>query len=222
MKSLTDLAGDLDVSTTQVLTALRIAGTRIGIDEIDEWCRKELEGYGEEDELPAHRIWRLTIKGSLHNPMQGFMQNLLFGDVAIAEEHREKATTFHHREGIWSIEKAQAEKGFQGILAAEHPNLAHLINTGPMRSEAWTCVHATAEFSETHVLQVVNKARQTALSFCLSCEKEGLDLYWGDNAAESPGGERSAWLSKFQDEAAVQAVRTLFDVAKQAFDAVGG
>ena len=54
MKSLTDLAGDLDVSTTQVLVTLRIVATRADVEEIAEWAVKELEGYTEEDELPAH------------------------------------------------------------------------------------------------------------------------------------------------------------------------
>ena len=34
-----------------------------------QWVVKEMEGYREDDELPAHRIWKLTIVGSLHNPI---------------------------------------------------------------------------------------------------------------------------------------------------------
>ena len=56
MKSLTDLAGNLDASAAQVLTALRIVAARADVEEIVEWAAKELEGYQEEDELPAHRI----------------------------------------------------------------------------------------------------------------------------------------------------------------------
>ena len=69
MKSLTDLVGNLDISTEQVLTALRIVATRAGIHELAEWAARELEGYGAEDELPAHRSWRLSIVASLHNPV---------------------------------------------------------------------------------------------------------------------------------------------------------
>ena len=69
MKSLTDLAGNLDASTAQVLTALRIVATGADVEEIAEWAAKELGGYKEEEELPAHRTWKLTIKASLHNPV---------------------------------------------------------------------------------------------------------------------------------------------------------
>ena len=40
MKSLTDLAGNLDASTAQVLTALRIVATRAGVEEIAAWAAK--------------------------------------------------------------------------------------------------------------------------------------------------------------------------------------
>ena len=80
MKSLTDLAGNLDASTAQVLTALRIVATRADVGEITEWAAKELEGYAEDDELPAHRTWKLTIKANLHNPLQGYLIDVHVGD----------------------------------------------------------------------------------------------------------------------------------------------
>ena len=54
MKSLTDLAGKLDAFTAQVLTALRIVATGADVEEIAEWAAKELGGYKEAEELPAH------------------------------------------------------------------------------------------------------------------------------------------------------------------------
>ena len=68
MKSLTDMAGDLDTSTAQVLTAIRIVATRASVPALAQWAAKEMEGYDNDDELPAHRIWNLTIVGNLHNP----------------------------------------------------------------------------------------------------------------------------------------------------------
>ena len=55
MRSLTDMAADLAVSTEQVLTTLRVVASRAGLEELAEWAAKELEGYGEKDELPTHR-----------------------------------------------------------------------------------------------------------------------------------------------------------------------
>ena len=37
MKSLTDLAADFDVSTEQVLIALRVVATRAGVEDLADW-----------------------------------------------------------------------------------------------------------------------------------------------------------------------------------------
>ena len=151
MKSLTDLAGNLDVSTEQVLAALRIVATRARINELAGWAAKELEGYEAEDELPAHRSWKLTIVASLHNPMQGFITDIHVGDFAISEKLREDATTYRCRDGIGQIEDLLSDRETEP-LAVEHPNLAQLVNSGPMlRGAGWRCTHATAKFSPQHL-----------------------------------------------------------------------
>ena len=198
MKSLTDLAGNLDASTAQVLTALRIVATRADIEEIVEWATKELEGYDPDDELPAYRAWNLTIKANLHNPFQAFMTGVHVGDYAIEEQYRKEATTYSCRDGIWQIETMLTDRG-NSALGVEQPNLALLINRGPMLTDGWTCTHATAEFSPVHLTKIVNRARQTALGFCLECEKKGVDLRWGDDDQTTPE-ERSKWLDTIKQE----------------------
>ena len=203
MKSLTDLAGDLDISTEQVLTALRIVATRAGVEDLAGWAAKELEGYEEDDELPAHRSWGLTILASLHNPMQGFIQSTHVGDFAIDKQHRETVTTYHCRDGVGQIENllsAQSSEDKGQPLSVEHPNLAQLINRGPMlRRGGWTCTHAAAQFSPMHLSTIVNKARQTALRLCLECENRGVDLQYGETDSTTPQ-ERKAWLDTLKQE----------------------
>ena len=208
MKSLTDLAGNLDVSTEQVLTALRIVATRADVPGLAQWAAKELEGYEEEDTLPAHRKWHLTIVASIHNPMQGFVQNTHVGDFAIAPEHREKVTTYHCREGIGQIENTLSTQ--DEALSVEHPNLAILINQGPMLGPGWTCTHAAANFSPMHLRTIVNKARQTALGLCLECEAKGIVLQYGSDADASPE-ERKAWLDTLKREGTKHIIRDVWD-----------
>ena len=75
MRSITDLVGNLDVSTEQVLTVLRIVASRARVTELADWAARELEGYKAEDDLPTHRRWHLTIVASLYNPWQGLLKN---------------------------------------------------------------------------------------------------------------------------------------------------
>ena len=198
MKSLTDLAGNLDASTAQVLTALRIVATRADIEEIVEWSARELEGYKEGDELPAYRIWNLTIKASLHNPHQAFMPEVNIPELAIEERYRKDATTYSCRDGVWQIENMLANLDSKE-LGVEYPNLAYMINTGPMIGDGWRCTHANAVFSPVHLTTIVNNARQTALGFCLECEKEGVDLRWGEDDQTAPE-ERARWFAMIKEE----------------------
>ena len=83
MRSLTDMAGDHNVPTAQVLTALRIVATRAEAAELAEWTTKELEGYEENDEVPEHRIWEPPIVGSVANPYRGILSNIAIDPYAI-------------------------------------------------------------------------------------------------------------------------------------------
>ena len=209
MKSLTDLAGNLDSSTAQVLTALRIVATRADVEEVVEWAAKELEGYQMEDDLPPHRSWSLTIKANLVNPIGTAMMGVHMGELAIEEQHRKTVTICYCRDGIEQIEGMLSEVRNQ-ILGVEHPNLTQLINAGPMIGKGWTCTHATAEFSPIHLRTIISKARQTALGFCLECERNGVDLRWGDDDQTEPG-ERAKWLSKIKEEGTKLILRTAWE-----------
>lgn len=210
MKSLTDLAGNLDSSTAQVLTALRIVANRADVGKLIEWTEKELEGYQEGDELPSHRIWKLTIKANLHNPVQGYMENVHVGDSAIDKKHREKVTTYHCVDGIWQLEEMLSHRESE-IFGTEHPNLAQIINSSrTIIGDGWTCTHATAEFSSMHLKNIINHARQTALKFCLECEKKGIDLRWGeDDNADSEN--RAKWLAMIKEESTKTVLKSAWE-----------
>ena len=203
MGSLTDLAADLDVSTEQVLTALRVVATRAGVEELAEWAAKELEGYTEEDELPTHRRWELTIVANLYNPYQAFVSR---AHVPIAREFREKATIYHCRDGIGQIESALSAGGSSEPMGVEHPNLAQVVNASIQRP--WTCVQANAEFSSLHLKSIVDRARQTALKLCLECEKKGIMLqYYGKDDYDTTPHERKAWITTLKQEGAKLAIK---------------
>ena len=211
MRSLTDMAGDLNTSTAQVLTALRIVATRAGVEDLAEWATKELEGYEAGDDLLPHRVWRATIVGSLHNPMQGFLTDVHLSDFAIAEQHRKEATTFHCRQGIAVIESSlRTDEGRKRNFEISQPNLAMLVNTGPMSNESWTCTKASARFSRILLEDVVNKARQTALRLCLECEGQGIELQWSEGG-ETSQEERAQWRRTLREEGTRVALRAAWE-----------
>ena len=203
MKSLTDLAADLDVSTEQVLIALQVVATRAGVEDLADWAAKELEGYAEEEELPKHRRWELTIVANLYNPYQAFVSR---AHVPIARDYREKATIYHCREGIGQIESALSAGRQNEPMGVEHPNLARIVNAS--LEYPWTCVQAGAEFSSLHLKTIVDRARHSALKLCLECERKGTVLeYYGGGDDDGTPRERKAWISTLKLEATKVAIK---------------
>lgn len=209
MRSLTDMAGDLDTSTAQVLTALRIVATRAGVHELAQWAAKEMEGYDDDDELPTHRMWKLSIVATLYNPMQAAINDSPLGDAAVAEKDREWATTFRCQQGVGDVERTLADSE-NGTFRANHPNLLMYINRGPMVQNGWTCTHASGEFPKAYLQNVVTRARQTALTLCLECEKKGIELEWG-GAEDTSGEDRAQWLNSLKDEGTRLALKTVWE-----------
>ena len=100
-----------------------------------------------------------------------------------------------------------------GKFGTESPNLAMLINTGPMRNEAWTCTHASARFSKARLQDVVNRTRQKALGLCLKCEEEGIELQWseGDDTSQE---ERTQWRRTLREEGTKVALRAAWETVR--------
>ena len=165
MKSLTDLAADLDVSTEQVLVALRVVAYRAGVDELAKWAAKELEGYEKKDELPAHRQWELTIQADMYNPYQAVAKNV---EISLPEKYR-KVRIYRCFDGVGRLEAvvSASEPGQQ--LGAEYPDLTGIVSA--TLQPGWTCMQARAVFSAMHLKEIVDRARQTALRYCLECEE---------------------------------------------------
>ena len=214
MKSLTDMAGNPDVSTAQVLTALRIVATRAGVTEVETWAAKEMEGYGPTDELPPHRSWKLSIVGTLHNGSKGVsLPNCDLGDLSIANEHRAEATTYCCRDGVGDLEHMLANhQSSDGDWAVEHPNLAVAVNAGPMLPPGWQCTQATAKFSRIHLVKVVSMARQAALKLCLECEAKDVELKWAPDD-DTSNAERRKWLNTLRQEETKMLVKAAWEVA---------
>ena len=211
MRSLTDLAGDLSISTEQVLTTLRIVASRAGVEELAGWAARELEGYEEDDELPEHRCWHLTIRATLYSPFR-VIGDTHVGDLAIDEKYRERVTFHCCRAGIGRIEGLLASG--ESEMAVEHPNLARLINAGPIRRNGWECTHASATFSTGRLKTIVDRARQTALRLCLECEAKDVELRYEESSDPVPSQERSAWIELMKTETTRAVVRSAWEAAR--------
>ena len=151
----------------------------------------------------------------LLNPYRGILSNVDIGTVAFPEQFRE-ATIYRCLDGVGDLETLLRGIGPEPTpLSAEYPDLASLVNSSRMTNEAWKCVKATALFSPVHLMNVVTKARQTALTLCLECESKGIELRWLGNEDDESGSYRQ-WLRTLRDENAKEAIRTVWTGLRKA------
>ena len=70
---------------------------------------------------------------------------------------------------------------------------------------------ARAEFSSMHLREIVNRSRQTALTFCLECEKKGITLhyYGADDDSGTASEERKTWLDLLRQESTKLALKDI-------------
>ena len=222
MRLLTDVAADHDTSVAQVLTAVRVVGMRAGVQDLAAWAAKEAGGYAQDDELPAHRIWNLSVVATLHNLAVGVMPNVHVGTLALPEQHRQSATTYRCRDAVGDLEVLLADKSGMGEpMGVEHPELAQLVNAGPLVSEGWACTRADAQFSPIHLMNVITQARQTALTLCLECESNGIELHWLGNEADETE-EYRRFLQTLRDENTREGIRAVWSVIRAALFAAAG
>lgn len=188
MRSLTDLVADLDVSTEQVLIALRVVASRADVDDLAEWAAKELEGYGVEEKLPPYRQWQLTIRADVYNPYQAFVPD---AEIPLPERFK-KATIYHCFDGVGRLERLLTDDT-DGHLGAEIPNLSAIVSAS--LQPGWTCIRARAIFASGHVRGIVDRTRQTALKFCLECEKKGIVLHFYSSREEVEVDSQQQWAT---------------------------
>ena len=90
MRDISDVLADTKVSITDILLNLQVCATRARNHEMAAWAAKEGTGYAEDDELPAHRIWPLSIEATLDSVVR--VATVQVPQIRLPEEQREPAT----------------------------------------------------------------------------------------------------------------------------------
>ena len=199
MKTLVELFTDESTSTALILTEVRIAATRANLDEVETWAQKESEGYTEKDEVPDRRKIRVQI---MCDVQAGFNFQMGVDLSTYVPSQFKEVLTHECRTGIKTIEEMVGKKKTAGMIAVMRPGLAAMVNTKYKTAER-ECQRATAMFPDTALREIVEKARQRALTFCLDCEKEGLTFL-----ATSGEGEQPEKRDQYLKTLAAEALRT--------------
>lgn len=152
------------VSITDLLHKCLVVASKLGVSELAEWARKELDGYGE-NTVPEYRI----VHGDpqVFNPYRGY-QPLLFGDSKRAEVF--SRMQFNQPIGELEHELRQAERtrsgGFQIGYSKEVENML-------MKGIKFQ-LRPSLRVSSSQFRQILNAIRKIVLEWSLRLEADGI------------------------------------------------
>ncbi|MFQ5863376.1 MAG: hypothetical protein ACE5IC_09695 [Candidatus Brocadiales bacterium] len=152
-----------------LLRKCKVLAARLGSVPLENWLLWESNGYPPDVEVPDYRIWPLEPKGHFAGPFGSSLQNASIPLVCIPEKARKHYERYKCRESIASIE-ALLRKSDKGTVSVSTGDLAVLLGTNVY--QGLNCIQAWAEFSTTHLVELLNTVRNRILDFALAIHKE--------------------------------------------------
>ncbi|MDF2146765.1 hypothetical protein [Knoellia sp. p5-6-4] len=166
---------DSSVPLADTLRKCVALGGRAGSTELRDWARRELDGYGPDDELPEYRTVgaMIAIDGATMHAIitgQQIAHSSLpeFAQEAIKEE-------VDLRFGVAQLEDMvnNSRKGFVRIQDAAMPDLARIMNHEAPYGNSISAVYW--QVSANSVLGVLDRTRTALVSLVAEMRAAGLD-----------------------------------------------
>ncbi|MDB4905075.1 MAG: hypothetical protein JWQ63_4356 [Mucilaginibacter sp.] len=176
VKEIIDLLSDDSKSLTTPLLKTQVLASRIGNDDLYEWVSKELNGFGNNDPLPEHRIAKTNPMGTLttgyYSEENAALPVSVFGDK-IAEW----LIKFRIDSGIKSIEEVATGKYGDTIVKPLPADFCAML-TQEAKKNGYN-LRITDGRVLVHLTEYVNalgKIRATLLDLILKVEKQFPDI----------------------------------------------
>jgi hypothetical protein len=183
LRQIQDSAIDDSASVASLLRQCLLLAARLDSAELKAWAERELEGYGNEDELPPYRPpVECTVQGNLSGPFQSYMQNHTLARGSVPEKWRDVLFSVEIRQGAAELEAfaARGETSLRSpwpgdVVAATQDDHMH----GMSLIQAWRVIPMPV------ILGVLDSIRTRVLLFAIDLERENPD------AGEAAMGDHS-------------------------------
>lgn len=151
------------VSCADLLRKALVVSSKLGVGEIEEWLRRELNGYPfEDDEVPEYRQVHGQIK--VWNPYHGW-QPLNFGDAKMAEQLSRRKVMQPVGE-LDALLEDRADGSFQIPFPQKTVNALMEAMDVPLQP--------TLHVASTSVVGILDAVRNQVLEWALALEKQGV------------------------------------------------
>lgn len=151
------------VSCADLLRKALVLSRKLGVAEIEEWLRRELNGYPlNDDEVPVYRQVHGQIK--VWNPYHGW-QPLNFGDAKMAE-HLSRRKIMQPVGELDALLENKSDGSFQIPFPQETVNALMNAMDFPLQP--------TLHVASTSIVGILDAARNHVLEWALELEKQGV------------------------------------------------
>ena len=155
---------DSKVSVTELLRKCLVVGSKLGVGELTDWARLELDGYKNISEVPEYRDAHGTPQ--VWNPYHGY-QPLMFGDANLSEKF--SLMHFHQPASELEFTLRQCERGKSGL----HFSYPSAVENGLMEAmEMPLAPSLSVHAGQVH--KMLESIRRIALEWAVRLENAGV------------------------------------------------
>lgn len=163
-----------------LLRKCKVLASRLGSKPLEDWLLWELNGYPEDADVPAYRVWSLTVKGNFAGGLGATLSGVLVPTPLLPERVRDEYVHFKYRGSIASAQAA-IQMNTSGLIAIDTGDLPMVLGTKVY--QGFNCLQSWAELPVGALIELTNTVRNRVLDFALAIEKEAPHAGERDGAA---------------------------------------
>ena len=179
LRDIQEAALDSKVHLPDLLRKCKVLAARLGNQDFKSWVDAELNGYGEKENLPGYRSFRVESQGHFSGFMGSGLNNAPIPLSCIPERFIEMLFMHHSREPVSALADLLS-KGSSGSFRVQWP--ADLVaHVGQDIYENMNCISAWQVIPRGGIVGILDTVRTRILNFVLEIEAEAPDA--GESAS---------------------------------------
>ena len=176
-------ATDSTVPIADLLRKCKVLAARLKHQELADWATKELNGYGEDEQLPPYRCFHLpTAIGHFAGPFGRALKNVPIPDMSIPAKFRDALTNARMADPIAAIEDLSEGETLSRPWSGE----AIAMMQRQVVYEGMTLLQAHAPVSAAMMKGIVDAVRTRVLDYVLAIQAANPDADTATPAGVAP------------------------------------
>ncbi len=173
LRDIQNAALDSKVHLPDLLRKCKVLATRLGNQDFKNWVDAELNGYGEKENLPSYRSFRVESQGNFAGVWGSGLNHAPIPLSCLPERFREMLFTHHSREPISALADVVSKEGSGPFRVPWPADLVAYV--GQDIYENMNCLSAWQVVPRGAIVGILDTVRTRILNLVLEIESEAPD-----------------------------------------------